>query len=31
MNIFKDKSYREDLQEPVRGELGLMIGMSYKF
>lgn len=31
INLFKDKGYREDMQEPIRGEVGLMIGMSYKF
>lgn len=31
LNIFKDKSYRADLQEPIRGTVGLMIGTSYKF
>lgn len=31
INIFKDKSYRIDLQEPIRGTAGLMIGMNYKF
>ncbi|WP_417190473.1 hypothetical protein [Bacteroides sp.] len=30
-NLFKDKSYRADLQEPVRGTIGVMIGTSYKF
>lgn len=31
INIFKDKSYRTDLQQPVRGTIGVMIGTSYKF
>lgn len=31
INIFKDKSYRSDLQEPIRGTFGIMIGTSYKF
>lgn len=31
INIFKDKAYRADLQEPIRGTVGLMIGTSYKF
>ncbi|GCB34784.1 hypothetical protein KGMB02408_17290 [Bacteroides faecalis] len=31
INIFKDKSYRADLQEPVRGTVGVMVGTSYKF
>ena len=31
INIFKDKSYRADLQEPIRGTIGVMIGTSYKF
>ena len=31
INIFKDKSYRTDLQEPIRGTVGVMIGTSYKF
>lgn len=31
VNIFKDKSYRADLQEPVRGTVGVMIGTSFKF
>lgn len=31
VNLFKDKSYRADLQEPIRGTIGLMIGMNYKF
>lgn len=31
INIFKDKSYRADLQEPFRGTVGVMIGTSYKF
>ena len=31
INIFKDKSYRADLQEPIRGTVGVMIGTSYKF
>ena len=31
INIFKDKTYRADLQEPIRGTVGLMIGTSYKF
>lgn len=31
VNIFKDKSYRTDLQEPIRGTIGVMIGTSYKF
>ncbi|WP_417190424.1 hypothetical protein [Bacteroides sp.] len=31
INLFKDKSYRADLQEPIRGTLGVMIGTSYKF
>ena len=31
LNLFKDKSYRSDLQEPVRGTAGVMIGTSYKF
>lgn len=31
VNIFKDKSYRSDLQEPIRGTIGLMVGTSYKF
>ena len=31
LNLFKDKSYRADLQEPIRGTIGVMIGTSYKF
>lgn len=31
VNMYKDKSYRADLQEPIRGTLGVMIGTSYKF
>lgn len=31
INLFKDKSYRADLQEPLRGTFGIMIGTSYKF
>ena len=31
INIFKDKSYRSDLQEPIRGTIGIMIGTCYKF
>ena len=31
VNLFKDKSYRADLQEPIRGTIGVMIGTSYKF
>lgn len=31
INLFKDKTYRADLQKPVRGTLGVMIGTSYKF
>lgn len=31
INMYKDKSYRADLQEPIRGTLGVMIGTSYKF
>lgn len=31
INIFKDRTYRPDLQEPIRGTVGLMIGTSYKF
>lgn len=31
INLFKDKSYRSDLQEPIRGTVGVMIGTSYKF
>lgn len=31
INLFKDKSYRSDLQEPIRGTLGAMIGTSYRF
>lgn len=31
INLFKDKSYRSDLQEPIRGTAGVMIGTTYKF
>jgi len=31
INIFKDKGYRPDLLEPVRGTFGIMIGTSCKF
>lgn len=31
INIFKDRSYRADLQEPIRGTVGLMVGTTYKF
>lgn len=31
VNLFKDKSYRADLQEPIRGTIGVMIGTSVKF
>lgn len=31
INLFKDKSYRADLQRPARGTFGIMIGTSYRF
>ena len=31
VNVFKDKSYRADLQEPIRGTAGVMAGTSYTF
>ena len=31
VNLFKDKSYRSDMQKPIRGALGTMIGTSYRF
>lgn len=31
LNIFKDKSYRSDLQQPIRGNVGVMVGTSLKF
>lgn len=31
VNLFKDKSYRADLQEPIRGTIGVMIGASCMF
>lgn len=31
LNIFKDKTYRADLDEPIRATVGLMTGVSYKF
>lgn len=31
INIFKDRSYRADLQQPIRGTVGIMFGTSYKF
>lgn len=31
VNLFKDKSYRADLQEPIKGTLGVMVGTSYNF
>lgn len=31
INIFKDKGYRPDLLEPIRGTFGIMIGTSCKF
>ena len=31
INIFKDRSYRADLQEPIRGTVGLMVEVSAVF
>lgn len=31
VNLFKDKNYRADLQEPIKGTIGVMVGTSYKF
>lgn len=31
VNLYKDKSYRSDLQQPIRGTVGVMVGMSYRF
>lgn len=31
ISIYKDTRYRADLQEPIRGSVGIMVGTSYKF
>lgn len=31
VTVYKDREYRPDLQHPIRGSVGIMIGTSYRF